>query len=261
MATKRANSSEKGRLSKQRCVASDDVNDVGLDDVLAGLEDDDSQADGLLPEALADGSDMEALLEGAEPEASESWLEEQSQADADAELPIDEEVLQSTEKLDLSQLDVSAAQARLMAPLLAGNDALIVIHFEGHDLSIADLKDEEELEWDSEEYSDIDAIFIAEFLKSNTSIKRLDLARNQISDEGASALAQALCVNTSLEYLNLESNAVAHKGGVAMYSAAEANTTLQYLNLSENAIPRSTQQELRDVWVKVREGSQLGLHL
>ena len=53
---------------------------------------------------------------------------------------------------------------------------------------------------------------MAELLKGNTTLKRLDLARNVISDDGAEALANSLRDNTSLEYLNLESNDIAEKG-------------------------------------------------
>jgi len=147
-----------------------------------------------------------------------------------------------------------------MARLLCGNEALTTIKFEGHDLAISELKEEEELEWDSEDYTDVEAIIIAEFLKSNTSIKRLDLARNLIADDGACALAKALSENTSLEYLNLESNSVAEKGGKALSRAVASNPTLQYLNLSFNAIPSAMQQVVRDLWTEARQG-QLGLHL
>ena len=117
-----------------------------------------------------------------------------------------------------------------------------MIRFAGHDLSIGDLREEDELEWDSEEFTDLEAIIIAEFLKRNLILKRLDLARNQISDDGARALARALMENTVLEYLNLESNLVAETGGNALGRAIKANTTLQYLNVMYNAIPSAAQQ-------------------
>lgn len=69
-----------------------------------------------------------------------------------------------------------------------------------------------ELEWDGEDYTDVEAIIIAAFLKDNKELTRLDLARNSIADAGAIALAAALRENTKLEYLNLESNVVAEKG-------------------------------------------------
>ena len=57
---------------------------------------------------------------------------------------------------------------------------------------VGDLREDDELEWDSEEYTDTDAIFIAELLKANTTVKRLDLARNGIGPTGAAAVAAAL---------------------------------------------------------------------
>merc|ERR1712137_451317 len=162
--------------------------------------------------------------------------------DEEVELPLDAEQIETAEELNLSSVSVSAAQARRIAPMLFANSALTVIHFAGRDITVGELKDEEELEWDSEEFTDVEAIIIAEFLKSNNCVKRLDLARNLIADEGASALAFALCSNATLEYLNLESNSVAEKGGAGLIQAVQTNSTLQYLNLQYNAIPTACQQ-------------------
>ena len=232
--------------------------------------------------------------------------------------------LQSAKAVDLRELAVTAAQARLMAPLLCANEALSTIRFEGHELAVSDLREDEELEWDSEEYTDVETIIIAEFLKNNTCVKRLDLARNQIGDAGASALAQALCSNDCLEYLNLEGNGVAQKGDSPKYSIPRSRRAKARLSsvpeprpprcrwdrhvsrrrgeqlaaVPQLAVQRDPErraagaaalllcrksnrkkrcrgarppspahpllpsaQELRDVWTKGREGSQLGLHL
>ena len=55
-------------------------------------------------------------------------------------------------------------------------------------------------------------IVIAALLKANTTVKRLDLARNQIGDAGAVALANLLRDNSCIEYLNLESNMFGEAG-------------------------------------------------
>jgi len=201
-----------------------------------------------------DGSEEGQADEG---DASEAVTE----CDDEVELPMEATQLETAAEIDLSELAISAAQARRMAPILCSNRHLTTIKCDGHDLSTSDLKDEDELEWDSEEFHDVEAIIIAEFLKRNTALKRLDLARNSISDSGACALALALRENSTLEYLNLESNVVAEKGGKALSEAVQANSTLQYLNVMYNAIPSSGQQELRDLWTKAHQGSQLGLHL
>lgn len=107
---------------------------------------------------------------------------------------------------------------------------------------VGELREEDELEWDSEEYTDVEAILIAEFLKHSTKLTRLDLARNQISDEGAIALATALCANSSIEYLNLESNNLSGTAGSAFCKAVEDNSSLQYLNIMYNALPTTAQQ-------------------
>lgn len=245
-------------------------NEVRLEEVLGlvGGPDLDPEAfttdDDAAAEALAsalEGDDLCVDDDGGVAEAQGAWLAEVAQADAGAELPIDADTLQTATELDLSKLSISAAQARLMAPIICSNSVLTSISFAGHDLSISDLREEDELDWDSEEFTDVVAILIAEYLKTNDSIKRLDLARNQISDDGCAALALAMGLNQTVEYLNLESNMITERGGLQMSRALLANSTLTYLNLSQNAIPASIQQEVRDVWTRAREGSQLGLHL
>jgi len=184
-----------------------------------------------------------------------------SEADEDVVLPMDESELRTASEIDLSKLDITAAQARKIAPLLCANAELRTIRLGGGELTVSDLRDEDELEWDSEEYHDVEAIIIAEYMKTNTELQRLDLARNSITDAGAAALALALHENSSVEYLNLESNVVAEKGCRALCLAVASNSRLSYLNISHNAISSTGQQELRDVWTKAHGGSQLGLHL
>lgn len=188
------------------------------------------------------------------------------------ELPDDlaETQLVEPEQVDLSKHTLTLPQARCVARLLAQNGSLAEIRFEDHSLPVGDMKDSEELEWDSEEYTDIDAvrvspagtththadthphtrtqsrrslavvvappslcrprvrlqIIIAELLKNNTSVERLDLARCRIADAGAVALAQALAENTRLEYLNLESNTFGEKGAPLPLAIGPAHTTI-----------------------------------
>ena len=59
-------------------------------------------------------------------------------------------------------------------------------------------------------------IIIAELLKTNETVKRLDLARNCLSDAGVAAIAQMLCVNKTIEYVNLESNEFGERGACCL---------------------------------------------
>lgn len=295
MSTKRKASETGGAAGKRR--AADDVTEtieggddlLGIIDGLGGGEGNENDEDALqsalengaagLGDAL--GDDLEGQLEDGvdgidEGDLGESEIADDddepqsevgddavSEADEDVLLPsgLEESELTTATEVDLSKLDITAAQARKIAPLLCANEALTTIRCEGGELSVADLRDEDELEWDSEEYHDVEAIIIAEYMKTNTVLQRLDLARNSITDAGARALALALHLNSSLEYLNLESNVVAEKGGKALCEMVASNNRLSYLNISRNAISSTGQQELRDVWTKAHGGSQLGLHL
>ena len=79
-----------------------------------------------------------------------------SEAGKDEVLPMDESELKTAPEIDLSTLDVTVAQARKIAPLLCANTELRAIRCEGGELSVSDLREEEELEWDSEEIRDVE---------------------------------------------------------------------------------------------------------
>jgi len=255
---------EQSDVDESADIVGDDLEGLIGDDGLDAVNDAIAEANGdALDAGLSDDDgDDDADLEAALKLGAESVQDSEAESEVlDEELPFDEEELKTATELDFSETSISKGQARAIAELLASNAELTVIHFEGHDLNISELREEDELEWDSEEFTDVEAIIIAVLLRSNTTVMRLDLARNQIADAGAIALADMLAQNCTLEYLNLESNVVAEKGGVALCDAIQRNSSLQYLNLMYNAFPGSVQQKLRTTWTDSREGSALGLHL
>jgi len=222
-----------------------------------GCDDEDDQ-DALLAAALgdddADGDDDDA------PE-SEAPADEGPALPEPGELPdgVTEESL-GGEEVDLTGCDeLTLAEVRAVAQVLVSNDGLTTVKVGDSELAVGDMRDEGELEWDSEEYSDHEAIIIAELLKANTSVARLDLARNQIGDAGACALALMLGVNSTIEYLNLESNTIGERGASALLDALDSNTSVQYLNLMYNTIPTELQADIRRKWQASNRG--VGLHL
>lgn len=260
---------------KQRLLTEEDVaNEMLLGEMLGGLSEGEQElaVDAVVQDVNGvesvngDYLDADIMLAGL---ADEQGAEEANLPPRLPDLPdlpigelpaeLDEAALISGQELDLSNISVTAAQARKMAPLIGSNSELNVIKFPQHELMISEIREEDELEWDSEEYTDVEAIFIAEFLKHTTALKRLDLARNQIGDDGAMALAAAVGVNPTIEYLNLESNNLSGTAGAAFCRAVEENASLQYLNLMYNALPTTAQQILRDSWAKNRPA--IGLHL
>jgi hypothetical protein len=215
---------ESKAAGKQRLMSSDEeaaANEMLLNEMLGGLsESEQNQAVHSVVNGVQtvsdDFFDADIVLAGlaeephtiSPPELPE--LPELAVGELPAELT--EDALTSGAELDLSSINIDAAQARRMAPLICSNSDLNVIKFAQHELMIGELREEVELEWDSEEYTDIEAIFIAEFVKHSRVLKRLDLARNQIGDDGAIALAAAVSVNPAIEYLNLESNNLSGTG-------------------------------------------------
>ncbi|KAI8855026.1 hypothetical protein BC829DRAFT_107797 [Chytridium lagenaria] len=77
------------------------------------------------------------------------------------------------------------------------------------------------------------AIIIAGALKTNTTVKMLDLRGNNIRSDGATALAQMMKVNTTLETLLLEWNCIGiwEVGAKALGDALPINQYLQHLDL------------------------------
>jgi Ran GTPase-activating protein (RanGAP) involved in mRNA processing and transport len=87
--------------------------------------------------------------------------------------------------------------------------------------------------------NDTHGIQIAEMLKKNKKLRRLELEGNFFGPETAKALAEALRVNRTLRYLDLENNNLTNAGeddsGIhAMLESLRVNTILISLNLSNN---------------------------
>jgi len=237
-------------------VSSDAFGDAFGDEGDGGGEDE-CDDDALLAAALGDD---DADGDDDAPE-SEALAEEGPALPEAGELPdgVTEESL-GGEEVDLSACeDLTLAEARRVAQVLVSNDELTTVKVGGSELAVGDMREEGELEWDSEEYTDVEAIIIAELLKANTSVARLDLARNQIGDAGATALAQMLGCNSTIEYLNLEGNTIGERGGTALLEALDSNTSVQYLNLMYNTVPSALQGEIRQKWQASNRG--VGLHL
>ena len=75
---------------------------------------------------------------------------------------------------------------------------------------------------------------LADALRANASLQRLDMSVNELYSEGAIAFGKALGVNQSLIDLSLERNEIGVAGAIAIGEAFEFNTTLERLVLSGN---------------------------
>ncbi len=70
------------------------------------------------------------------------------------------------------------------------------------------------------------AKYVAEALKVNTSLTKIDLADNNIGDEGAKDVAEALKVNTSLTKIYLAGNYIGDEGQQSLREAWKHNDGL-----------------------------------
>jgi hypothetical protein len=75
---------------------------------------------------------------------------------------------------------------------------------------------------------------LCEYLKKNTSIKKLVLGQNEIGDEGAKHIAEMLRVNKTLQKLCLNGTTIGPEGFDSLGDSLRANSTLRELILSNN---------------------------
>ena len=112
----------------------------------------------------------------------------------------------------------------------------------------------------------LDAAAVAEILKSNTSVTKVDLREKvdlyynrEIGDEGTKALAEALKVNAAVKKLILAGCGIGDDGAAALAEALRSNTLLTKLAIYGNGgIGEQGKQLLRDA-VAGREGFELRL--
>jgi hypothetical protein len=96
----------------------------------------------------------------------------------------------------------------------------------------------------SDNFASIKAL--AEVLKTNTTLTKLNLSKNSIGNQGASAFAEALKTNTTLTTLDFSWNYIDIKGAKKLVEAMKINSTLTTLYLKGNYEIPNTRSYLRD---------------
>ncbi|XP_022809520.1 NLR family CARD domain-containing protein 3-like, partial [Stylophora pistillata] len=82
-------------------------------------------------------------------------------------------------------------------------------------------------------------IILAEGLRVNGTLERLDLSQNRIDCSGAVALAQALKTNQTLTHLQLRENFISDDGAKEFVEVLQRNKTLMFLGLIQNPMTKS----------------------
>ena len=80
------------------------------------------------------------------------------------------------------------------------------------------------------------AITIAEAIRLNTTLQKLNISNNSISDDGAAAISDNLKFSTSLQEINISQNSITNKGIKLFAEAIQINSTLKNINISKNHI-------------------------
>ena len=82
------------------------------------------------------------------------------------------------------------------------------------------------------EIGDQGAMYLAEGLKLNCTLKKLNISDCGISSEGVNNIAHALTINKTLQNLDVEGNEITDAGVVCLAKALKANVSLTNLNLA-----------------------------
>ena len=103
------------------------------------------------------------------------------------------------------------------------------------------------------------AAAVAEALKSNTAVTRLELYNNNIGDRGATAIADALKNNNALQSLDLSDNSSGDSGAVAIVDALKGNrnTALAWLPLYNNDMMCSDHGTQRNDYTNIAAGDRI----
>ena len=80
------------------------------------------------------------------------------------------------------------------------------------------------------------AKMIAEAIKVNKILKKLDINENSISDDGAAAISDGLKYNISLQELNMSNNKITSEGAKMISEAIKVNKILKKLDIHGNSI-------------------------
>lgn len=103
------------------------------------------------------------------------------------------------------------------------------------------------------------AVAMADALQRNSTLKKLDLNRNDIGDDGAEVLLGSLKFNRTLTTLDLSDNRISITGAAALAEVLRFNRTLKEINFSINFISDDGAQMLLDALQVNTTLTELGL--
>ena len=89
-------------------------------------------------------------------------------------------------------------------------------------------------------------LFITFCLKTNKTLRELNLCGNDITDEGTKALAEAIQINKTLKELNISVNWIGKEGIMRILEACTVNRTLYKLVCSYNNLSKSEIMDIND---------------
>jgi Ran GTPase-activating protein (RanGAP) involved in mRNA processing and transport len=104
------------------------------------------------------------------------------------------------------------------------------------DAEKADKTQSEVFAWDSKALGDAGAQLVSRMLATNSTVKKLSLANNDISVGGCKELRDLLTTNNSISHVNLEGNSAGPQGLKVLAKAVSESSKLSFLNLKNNGV-------------------------
>ena len=97
------------------------------------------------------------------------------------------------------------------------------------------------------EINNLGAKIIADFLKENTFLKKLDLADNLIDDQGIIFISEALKTNNSIKKLNVEGNKFKEKGYESLLETIKINSNIVEITFDDNVKFEKIKNEINSI--------------
>ena len=99
----------------------------------------------------------------------------------------------------------------------------------------------------SKTFGDFCAALLADTLKLNNQLYKLELSNCEISSKGILAIAEMLTVNDTLEWLNLTKNCFTSSDLLQVLTTIKANTSLRLMEVDDSLIDQDINMQLKEI--------------
>ena len=135
------------------------------------------------------------------------------------------------QELDFSNNNITTKGASLISEFLQ-NGVKLRMSWNNHFIDTGDSL----VDYAQKSISDIDTRIMANILRKNNTVTKLNLSQNRITANGAKSISKCINCNSALKEIDVSKNKISNFGLIKMAAAMKRNKTLQSLNVSFNNI-------------------------